>query len=297
MKRGMRGLVAGGGAGGLAAIALIAAPSIAKGPWAPGFLQDPGLREASGLAPSMVEPGLFWAVNDSGNAPILYAVGADGAARGRVRVRGVANSDWEALGSGPCPPDLPSRACLYIADIGDNGRERRQVRIEIVVEPAPGAKVVVPAMRLRATYEGGPRDAEVLLVHPANGALFIVEKTQREVAGDGAGLFALKPTATEGVVQAKRIGRIAGRTVDRQFAGPFTDGAILPDGSRFVIRDYRRTYLAELDPTAPEITLAPFPSAPVSQGETLAIADRGRSIVFTSEGRFSPTHKAPIVIR
>ena len=41
----------------------------------------PSLPELSGFAASPVHPGIFWAHNDSGNAPALYALRADGTHR------------------------------------------------------------------------------------------------------------------------------------------------------------------------------------------------------------------------
>ena len=39
----------------------------------------------------------WWAVNDSGDEPRLYALRKDGRDRGTLRVRGATNTDWEDL--------------------------------------------------------------------------------------------------------------------------------------------------------------------------------------------------------
>ena len=85
------------------------------------------LPEASGAAASRRTPGLIWSHNDSGE-PVLFALDASGAVKGRVRVNDVEVNDWEAVAAGPCPQG----SCLYISDIGDNNRRcvsrRRRTR-------------------------------------------------------------------------------------------------------------------------------------------------------------------------
>src|SRR5262245_19388635 len=60
------------------------------------------LREASGVAVGRRTSGVLWSHNDSGD-PVLIALGADGATRGRVWVAGAAVEDWEDIEVAPCP--------------------------------------------------------------------------------------------------------------------------------------------------------------------------------------------------
>ena len=91
------------------------------------------LREGSGVALSRRTPGLLWSHNDSG-PPMLIALDASGAAKGRVTVAGARVGDWEDVSAGPCPQG----SCLYIADIGDNNGVRRSITVYRVPEPRPG---------------------------------------------------------------------------------------------------------------------------------------------------------------
>ena len=75
------------------------------------------LPEASGVAASRRNPGIVWALNDSGD-PVIYAIDANGTITGRVRITGATLEDWEALAVSACP----GGTCLYVADIGDNDR-------------------------------------------------------------------------------------------------------------------------------------------------------------------------------
>jgi hypothetical protein len=136
---------------------------------ASGPAKLPDIPETSGLAVSRRSPGLLWSHNDSGNAAVLFALDAGGAVRGRVRVP-VSTRDWEDISAARCPQG----DCLYIADIGDNGRERRQIRIYRVPEPAPGDAETAPPEVFTATYVDGPHNAEALFVVDSD--LFIVTK-------------------------------------------------------------------------------------------------------------------------
>ena len=84
---------------------------------------------------------------------------------------GAAVDDWEDLAVGPCPEG----SCLYIADIGDNNRARRQITIYRVPEPRPDDKATAARRGMDVAYPDGAHDAEALFVTP-NGQLFLVSK-------------------------------------------------------------------------------------------------------------------------
>ena len=74
---------------------------------------------------------------DSGADTAFYLIDLNGNARGVLFVRGVGpNNDWEDMALGPCGPGADSRAtCLFVGDIGDNGRRRTDTSIIRVREP------------------------------------------------------------------------------------------------------------------------------------------------------------------
>src|SRR5574338_720658 len=151
---------------------------------APTWVRPPlrlpeGLEESSALVVSTAHAGVLWTLNDSGNPAELFAVDTSGGLIGRLRVTGARNYDWEALASGPCPAGLPggrAGTCLYVGDIGDNGRERRYVTIYRVREPDPSRDTTVPVLdSLRFVYPDSARDAESMVV-ARNGDIWIVSK-------------------------------------------------------------------------------------------------------------------------
>ncbi len=135
---------------------------------------NPELDEASGLAVSRAHPGVVWAHNDGGDAGV-FAIGVDGVDLGFHPVDGLDAEDIEdmAIASG-ADGDV-----LYLADIGDNGLERRSVRLYRFAEPDPG--VVEPIMAvevLEFVYPDRPHNAETLLVDELENRAVIVTKEQ-----------------------------------------------------------------------------------------------------------------------
>ena len=130
------------------------------------------LPEASGLARSGHDSQLMWAHNDSAE-PYVFAVAADGAVRGRVRVAGASVMDWEAVATAPCGES----SCLFVGDIGDNDRTRATITVYRTVEPRPEDDVTKDAAAIKGTYPEGPQDAEAIFV--ADQRLYVVTKGDR----------------------------------------------------------------------------------------------------------------------
>lgn len=128
------------------------------------------LPEASGVAASRRTPGVFWAHNDSAN-PILFALGEGGSVTGQVKVTGAAVDDWEDIAVGSCP----QRSCVYIADIGDNNKNRGHVTVYRAPEPSPKDAATGPAEVFEAVYPDGAHDAEALFV-TSDADVYIITK-------------------------------------------------------------------------------------------------------------------------
>ena len=103
---------------------------------------------------------------------MLFALDTSGTVRGRVRVP-IRTRDWEDVSAARCA----SGDCLYIADIGDNRRERQRIRIYRVPEPAPEDEETAPPEVFDATYADGPHNAEAMFVVGED--LFIIQRPHR----------------------------------------------------------------------------------------------------------------------
>lgn len=148
---------------------LLAAPVFGDEPQAPGFthvgyVHDPRITEVSGLAVSRQVADTFWVLNDSGNAPMLFAITPRGdtpaEVRAAVAIEGAANVDWEDLAA----YEEDGQPWLAIADTGDNFRFQREARIHLLPEPALDTSSAKVARTIRFTYEDGAHDVEALAV-------------------------------------------------------------------------------------------------------------------------------------
>ena len=187
------------------------------------------LAEGSGIAASRRSPGVLWAINDSGD-PVIYALDANGAVAGHVRLTGATVEDWEAIAVGACG----SGSCLYIGDIGDNDGTRKQITIYRVAEPAAIGDSSAAAEVFHATYPDGPQDAESLMI-ASDGTMYIVTKGEKGSVALYRFPRDLRPGAS---VQLQRVAkpRESGKSPNSE---RITDAAASPQGDWIVLRTNR----------------------------------------------------------
>lgn len=126
--------------------------------------------EVSGLASS--QDGRSWfAVNDSGPGEVRV-LSRDGRPQSVVKIDGYRKvKDLEAIARGPCS----GSSCLFLADIGDNGRNRRSIDVIAIREPERGATRATIHRQWSLRYPDRAHDAEAFVVAP-NGDFFIFTK-------------------------------------------------------------------------------------------------------------------------
>jgi hypothetical protein len=266
-----------------------------------GSIQDDRLTECSGMDASPVIEDLFWAVNDGGHGPFLHALGGDGRHRGRVRVAGALNRDWEGLATFVDG----GRAMILIADVGDNRERYETYTLYVVAEPPlsgerydESASATV-ARRIVFSYPDRSHDAEGVAVDPAGERVLILTKRD-----DPPLLFevSLKPPASDFPVTARKVLALdsipppSGDDSDHPF-GLFysqpTGFDISPDGRRAVVLTYKDAYLFDLgDRRVPPLSGNPIPvrlphpagRADLRQREAICFAPDGKALFVTSEG-------------
>ena len=254
-------------------------------------ITDKRITESSGLAASLLHPGVLWTNNDSGNPPRIYAIGPKGSTEATLKLQGEPNIDWEAIATLRAPD---GRALIAVGDIGDNNAQHPSVRIALVPEPDPlRTTSVTPERVLRLRYPGGPRDAEALLADPRTGRLYIVSKTLF-----GSELFAvpkqLWPNPPSGAVRVSRLTTLT--KVASMSAGLITDGVFLPDG-RMLLRGYGRVFVIAKPETVRNqrlSTLADDNLPEQDQGESITLTDGGKQALIGSEGKREPVLRIPV---
>jgi hypothetical protein len=264
-------------------------------PVAPAVLvAQPELTETSGIGSSVTNPGVVWAHNDSGGNPEVFAIGEDGADRGRYGVETAEAHDWEDMAIGPGPDD--SADSLYLGDIGDNGSSRASVTIYRAAEPAlpadPAAAsgTITDVNTLTLTYADGARDAETLLADPVGGDLYVVSK---EWGGGPTGAYRI-PAESLGSGDPIVMERVADLPISP--GQLVTGGDISRDGSLIAVRTYETLWLWERRPdqTVAEALATPPCQAPVAtepQGEAVAFAADGKGYLTVSEGVQPPLNR------
>ncbi|MGE5594996.1 MAG: hypothetical protein ACM3S1_03045 [Hyphomicrobiales bacterium] len=244
-------------------------------------IQQGDLGELSGIVASRVHPGIFWAHNDSGDTPRVFAIDANGAPRGTFRLAGAAAEDWEDIALGPGPE--PGKSYLYAGDIGDNFDQRARVVIYRIPEPDPGTagEVAIPgAEALELRYpDGEGHNAEAMAVDPANGDVYIFAK---KLLGPSPVYRAKGPLEAGAPVTLEQVASV-------RLFGPATGADIAPDRSAIIIRTYTDAYLwplAENEDIAKALGGEPqrIRLQPERQGEAIAFTADSAAFVTSSEG-------------
>ena len=278
-------------------LAVAAPPSAAQVAF---VFTDPRIDESSGLASSS-SGEVVYTHNDSGDEARFFAVGLDGATRTTYVLPGVQARDWEDMARGP---DEQGRSSLWFGDIGDNNALRDHgILVHRVAEPARSEHEQVttePPTSFRLRYPDGPGDAEVLMVHPRTGRLHVVSKPLAGAAQVYVAPEVLDRTAPNllelaGEARVEATGTVGGPGIGGFANLLVTAGDIAPDGSRVALRTYTDLYEWPVEDDdvagafAGDPTVTPLP--PTEQGEGLAYAPDGRSVLLSTEGAGSEVHR------
>jgi len=234
---------------------------------------DPRLPEISGMA---VDGDTTLVVDDGGDQVVVQELDASCAVVGE-RTAAVDPYDPEDLALG-------ADGTVWLADTGDNRLSRATVAL-IALRPDGSSQV------FRLTYPDGPHDAEALLLAP-DGTPYLVTKEvlgasevyRPEGALDPGAAVALTKVADLPLTLTGTEGGPVGRAGQLMVTG----GAVSPDGAELALRTYTDAYVWSLTGSdvagalgTPPVRVA-LPPSP--QGEAIAFAADGRSLVVSGEG-------------
>lgn len=244
------------------------------------------IKEASGVAASLRQPGLWWMLIDE-KPPVLTAIDSTGRVLAQLAIDGAQVHDWESLASAPCQ----GGACLYIGDLGDNERRREKLSVYRVLEPATLGDTRVGAVRFDFQYPNARYDAEAMFILPGE-QLYVVTKGR----GEPVTLFrypgALDSTRT---VVLERVQQLSQGLV--QFPEMVTGGGATPDGQWIVLRTYAALQLFRMEngfllPQLPAGGLE-LTALQQTQGEGVDIRSDGTVLLLTEQG-ISGAGRTPI---
>lgn len=230
-------------------------------------IKDSRITESSGLARDSAG-NRYWTVNDSGDEGMAYGVSAAGKVEGTLEFR-VAPTDVEAVAM------VGQR--LYVADVGDNNRNRYRSEITVYYfdNPEPDNSTVT-YKSWDFSYADGRHDAETLLVN-STGRMFVVTK------GKSGGVYAAP--AEPKTIGMNKLTKVA------KAPGMVTDGVFLPGDERIALLTYTAVKVLDAK-TYEEVASAKIPAQ--KQAESLSLSLDGKSLLVGSEGRNSKVYEMAI---
>lgn len=257
---------------------------------APAFsVSDARINESSGLASSRAAAGVFYTHNDSGDVARFFRFNRKGEITGVFQLDGVQAIDWEDMAAAR----IGGNNFLYLGDIGDNARRRKEIRVYRCIEP--------PLDRDRAMIrnfevftiqypEGRAYDCESLAVDPRTGDLYLFTKARKTE------VFRVKAPRATGTYRAERVGEF--EFPQGGLGSHLATGADwAPDGNWVVVRSY--TLMAEFEASRlrrGDVKWFSMERLPLSrQGEAVAYTKDNDHHMLSSEGNPCPIWILPIV--
>lgn len=244
-----------------------------------GELKSKRLNEVSGLAASVANENMLWALNDSGNEAEVYLIDRETNIKRTYVLKGVKNRDWEEITVSRDP--ISGKNYVYVGDIGDNMAVYPYKYIYRFEEPeyrtdATGKVEITNFQTLTFSLSDQQRDTEAFVVDPKTGDLYIISKWKTPVD-----LYVIKAADMRAdTAVARRVGTLPFSTV---VAADFNR-----DGSELLIKTLGDVYYWKRDATTSVQSMLqekgislPYDREP--QGESVAWSVSGDGYYTLSE--------------
>ena len=266
-----------------------------------GQIESRDINELSGIAPVLGERDKYWAINDSGNKPQLFAMNGSGKHLGDIDIP-VFNRDWEDLATF----EFKGENWIAIGETGDNLRRQSVSSIYFFKQPdiKDLPKQLKLAYQLDFSYEDGPKNVESLSVSARERKIYLISKD------DATNIYTLSLPGivsgdqTSSTQVARKTGVLAElKSTDddawweRTFAGSLlltpTSLDFSADDRMAVVANYRHVYLFTRTGSEPwSVALARTPkiltSHRMEQSESVAFSADAREVILSSEGVNAP---------
>ena len=145
------------------------------------LIENQKIDESSGLAVSRRNNNILWTHNDSGSAPIIYAMDFKGQDLGAFFLGGNYPRDWEDMSSF----QINGQPYIMLADSGDNHEIRHTTRLTIYPEPDIYAKnrlIEDPKWIIEYQYpKGKSYDVESVAVDIVQHKILLLSKRNKKV--------------------------------------------------------------------------------------------------------------------
>lgn len=215
--------------------------------------------ECSALWASPTMPGVFWTLSDSGNQPVIVPIRADGSfvrtEHGPwtgVRLKGVANNDWEAV--------TGDSSVMVVADVGNNISKRKELQLYLFPEPKLGVTEVSDYRKVVFSWPDQTSFPDANLEHDCEaafmlrGKLYLLTKHRRDTFTD---LWRIDIPASGPRASPVKLSRFDAK-------GMVTDACLSPDGKRLAVLTYRMVWVFDLPATGEDFFSGKALAAPLS---------------------------------
>lgn len=252
-----------------------------------GLISDAAIDEASGLVCGRRNKGILYTFNDHGNKNELYLITPNGKSLTTFYLDTFPDRDWESIAIDN--RNNSAQPYIYIADIGDNQSQYKEVFIYRIVEPVI-SKIRDTTIRIQdvkkyvLTYPDGPHNAETFFIDPISKNWYIISK------GEQAHVYSAQfPQSIRDTNYMKYLGVL-----------PFsflTDGDITFNGMELVLKNYTDIYYwkrENVKETIGQMLQRPpykVPYIPEVHGESIGWNRDGSGFYTTSEKRGSKDPK------
>lgn len=195
-------------------------------------IENPLIKESSGLACSNRNVGYLWTHNDSGHMPIVYLMDNRGKGRNAFFLEDAENRDWEDMTA----YTDGEKHYLLIADTGDNLGMFYDYSLYIIEEPVvdPAGRLSETATVRRITFryaDNQSYDVEAVAVDSIENRVILIAKHTREPM-----IFALPLQPGKQDLIAAKVGKLG------QGIKP-TAMDISADSKLIAVLSYGRVYL------------------------------------------------------
>jgi len=200
--------------------------------------ENPNLTEVSGLQRSLIEDGVYYVHNDSGDDPIIHVTDAVGQALGTVNVTGVEAIDWEGIAA--TRREGVSR--LVVGDIGNNDQQRSDLRLIVLDEPNVsnlefGFNISVPGREVQVSYSDGVSyNSEAIYIQGENDTVVVLTKNAQATTEQGVWRGSLSSGLDSGSLVLEYTGFVT--LTDAVVTHAITDADIRHDGRGVAVLTY-----------------------------------------------------------
>lgn len=194
-----------------------------------GRIEEPALREVSGVAASQRYTNVFWTHTDGKKRPVLFAIDRSGRTLARFPVM-AKMEDWEDIA-------LDQEGHLFLGDIGNNDLLRKELRVFRIDEPNPsssGTRLRV-SRTWRLQFPKKPFDCESLFIFENNG--YVISKVFDDKA---AALYRFSLQEPSGPAVLKWICNLP-------VSAPITGATISDDGKKMALVSHNAAFLFEIN--------------------------------------------------